>query len=590
MVDPKPNEIVQAEQLMNEGKTEEALKIVRVLQQKAWNYSYTNPDIALEIASQNNDFIEKIGNEIDKAYNYLLFGNIYTFKGIIDRGLDFAQRSLKIFKKKNHRVGLASSFLLLGRVQFLNFDFKNAIQHFEQSLSIKEITPGDRISNLLLLANIYGMRGELVQALEYCEEGLKLTKEGKIYFFCPFFLYLIGGFHFYMDNYDIAKDYFERNLEVLKKFKNIQINGLNLFILIIISLDEKNQQKTNEYLEQLNELQTQRDNKFIAHVYSVAKGMVLIESGRMRDRAEAETLLKHVVDADLSSIQNDANAIQFMLLRDVFALYHLCNLYLEELGMSNNLKIIDDINPLILRLFEYAEKTQSKLLFTYVKVLQGKLELIQMNFDNAKIILKEAQELAELENNQFLAQRISNEHDRLLEQQKLWEKLKDANAPMSERIKLASFDSILERIQGKHFEEPLEIVNEQPILLLILAEGGILLFSYLFTDEWKHDTEIFSSFLSAFTSFSDEFFSKGLDRVKFGDDTLLIQSTGSFSVGYLYKGQSYPAKQKLTKFLEGIQDTASIWQALDKYYKTSQIAEVKDLPQIEDLIKDIFIN
>jgi hypothetical protein len=49
MVDPKLNEIIQAEQLMNEGKKEKALKIVRVLQQKAWNYSYTNPDKALEI-------------------------------------------------------------------------------------------------------------------------------------------------------------------------------------------------------------------------------------------------------------------------------------------------------------------------------------------------------------------------------------------------------------------------------------------------------------------------------------------------------------------------------------------------------------
>ncbi len=40
MVDPKPNEIVQAEQLMNEGKTEEALEIVRKFQQTAWSYFF----------------------------------------------------------------------------------------------------------------------------------------------------------------------------------------------------------------------------------------------------------------------------------------------------------------------------------------------------------------------------------------------------------------------------------------------------------------------------------------------------------------------------------------------------------------------
>jgi hypothetical protein len=95
--------------------------------------------------------------------------------------------------------------------------------------------------------------------------------------------------------------------------------------------------------------------------------------------------------------------------------------------------------------------------------------------------------------------------------------------------------------------------------------------------------------VSAFTSFSDEFFSKGLDRVKFGDDTLLLQTVDDFSIGYLYKGQTYPAKQKLTKFTEEIKNNASVWQTLEKFYQTSQVAELKDLPQIETLIKDIFI-
>ena len=37
-----------------------------------------------------------------------------------------------------------------------------------------------------------------------------------------------------------------------------------------------------------------------------------------------------------------------------------------------------------------------------------------------------------------------------------------------------------------------------------------------------------------------------------------------------------------------MQNKPTIREALDKYYKTSQVAELKDLPQIEILIKDIF--
>jgi hypothetical protein len=76
--------------------------------------------------------------------------------------------------------------------------------------------------------------------------------------------------------------------------------------------------------------------------------------------------------------------------------------------------------------------------------------------------------------------------------------------------------------------------------------------------------------------------------VKFGDETLLIQSFSSFSIGYLYRGQSYPAIQKLNTFVEEIQNHPTTLQTFDKYYKTSQVAELQDIPQIESLIKHIF--
>jgi hypothetical protein len=224
-----------------------------------------------------------------------------------------------------------------------------------------------------------------------------------------------------------------------------------------------------------------------------------------------------------------------------------------------------------------------------VHVFKSKLALVQLNFDEAKLLLTQAQEIAESHNLGWQAHHISNYHDELLEQQDRLNSLKHSSTSISERVKIASFDGILNQIQGNRLDEPPELVTEEPVLLLIIAEGGTLIFSFPFTDEWKHDPEIFSNFLSAFSSFSDEFFSKGLDRAKFGDDTLLMQSVDSYSVGYLYKGQTYPAKQKLTKFTESIQETTPIWQTLDKFYKTSQVADVKDLPQIETLIKDIFV-
>ena len=114
------------------------------------------------------------------------------------------------------------------------------------------------------------------------------------------------------------------------------------------------------------------------------------------------------------------------------------------------------------------------------------------------------------------------------------------------------------------------------------------MFSYSFSQELSFEDDIISSFISAFNTFSGELFSKGLDRARFGDYIILLESLDSYSVCYLFKGQSFSAKQKLTSFIEEMQNKPTIREALDKYYKTSQVAELKDLPQIEILIKDIF--
>jgi tetratricopeptide (TPR) repeat protein len=589
MLDLGSEEKIRVEQLIKEGKSDQALEIIRPLQQKAWSRFYFEPKKVLKIAIQNKDFLEEIGTEIDKAYSYLLLGNLYARIGSIETALKFAKNSLEIFEKRNFQVGLASSLSLIGNTYMQGFDFDQAIKFAEQALAVKGIAPVNKLGSLFIISNTSGLRGELSKALKYGEEGLKLAQESKNYFFITYFLYLMGAFHTYRQDFNIAKDYLKRNLEIYEKFKNIHIHGFSLFSLIFVFIEEKNLEEANRYLKQLEELQIQSSNNFINYVYSICKGVFLIQSGRTRDRAEAETLLKQVVEVDLSTIESDAPPLQYMTMRDIFAVYFLCNLYLEELGMSNNLEIIDEINPLISRLYNYATTIKSKLMFTYGKLLQAKLALIQMQFDESKKLFTEAQELAESENNQILAQRISNEHDQFLEQQDLWDTLEKSNAPFSERIKLASFDGVLDRIRGKQSEEQPELVPETPVFILIITESGIPLFSYSFSEELSFEDDIISSFISAFNTFSGELFSKGLDRARFGEYTILIETITSYSVCYLFKGQSYPAKQKLTSFIEELQENPAVWQILDKFFKTSQVAELNDLPEIKTLIKKFFI-
>jgi hypothetical protein len=105
-----------------------------------------------------------------------------------------------------------------------------------------------------------------------------------------------------------------------------------------------------------------------------------------------------------------------------------------------------------------------------------------------------------------------------------------------------------------------------------------------------NNDELFGSVLTAFMSFSSEFFTEGLDRAKFGEYTVLMETISKYSICYLYKGQTYLAKKKLGYFIERLQTIPSIMQTLDKFTESSQVIELKKFPFLEGFITEIFIS
>jgi tetratricopeptide (TPR) repeat protein len=580
MTDSKPKEIIQAEKLIEDGRTEEALEIIRDYQQTAWGYFFRiESDKALEIALQSKEIMEKIGEDVDIGNNSYLIGHIYLLKFNLKEALKYGIQSLEIRKKFSNHADLGASYSLMGLINRWLINYPEAIKFCQKSLSFKEISPRIKLDNLNAIANMLVWTGEVSRGLKYSEEGILLAEELELPNVSAGLLYNRGFFFLFMGNFKKAEEDLLKSLKYTDPPELILLKAMVIQILITAYIEQNSMSQAEKYLKELKEIMDHnKNNSFIAKLYSVAKGLTLYLSSRTRDRAKAENLFKQVVD--------DGPTDLYVY---IYALYCLIFIYVEELRISDDFEIIEEINPLISDLYRQAEQIQSTLFQIEAKVFQAKIELIKKKVDAAKILLSEAQHLAEMTGNQYFAQIISNEHDRLLELQQNQDLEGVIKNPKPEGIRLGSFRSIVNLTQRKNLNESSEMIPEIPVLLLIIAEGGVLLFSYPFTDEWKYDTEIFGSFLSAFTSFSDEFFSKGLDRVKFGEDTLLMQSVDSYSIGYLYKGQSYPAKQKLNTFIHQIKEKSSIWQILENYKKTSQVLEVRNVPQLNSIIEDVFL-
>lgn len=532
---------------------------------------------ALELALQCLELREKIGKKLDISQIYWQLGQTYIMNSKPQLALNYAMKSLRLQEELGNKVGIATCLGSVSRIYYSRGDFNKALEFGKLSLSIKQISQRAKMDTLQTLAAIHREKGELDRALRHYKRAIELAKDLDYKDELILNLLGIGATYRMKGDYDLAAENLKLSLSLSKESK-LQYGIIpSLFYLILISLEKESRKQAQQYLENLKEFSDQTESKMYTQAYQIAKALVLKSSGRIRNRSESELLLKQIAEVD-------GVAPQLHLL----SLVNLCDLFLEELHMTNNLDILDEITPLINKMLKIAENRSSYLWLAETKLLEGKLALIQMDVDKVKQLFTQAQNVAELNGLNLLAIKISSEYDKLLEQINVWDNLKERNAPLSERIKLASIDGVIERIQGRRAVDPPKLTREVPVLLLIISEGGNPLFSNSFAEEWTFEDDLISGFLSAFNTFSAELFSKGLDRAKFGEYNILMQPVGTFSVCYLFKGQTYLAKQKLSQFTERIQKTPSIWQILNEFYQTNQMVNIKDAPLLETAITEIF--
>jgi hypothetical protein len=204
-------------------------------------------------------------------------------------------------------------------------------------------------------------------------------------------------------------------------------------------------------------------------------------------------------------------------------------------------------------------------------------------------LLSEAQRTADWHGLNYLAQKISSEHDKLLEQLDVWKKLNKNNAPMSERIKLASLEGVIDRLQEKRAVEPPKMETEQSILLIIISRTGYIAFSNPFSAEMTIDESRMGDIISSFSKNVDQVFSETLDRIKIGEYMVMINPIESFSICYVFRGQSYSAGQKLNNFAEALKENKGLMDSLNISIRTGQQVKINENPDLEELITNSFM-
>ena len=541
-----------------------------------------------DIIKQGEKLLKALPQELPADYKqreaYLAFlkGWFYTRIRDADQALKHFEHSISLQEKFGTKQEIAFSLIgIMWVFTLLKVDFDNALKYAEQSMIFAEESGNKWCIGYCFKAMALSLhnKGELERSIKYYEQSLAIFKDFNNQYMVAFILNMMGETFRARGELDRALECLEQAMALNRELGRLITLAGNHDFLIQILVEKGDLERAQQYLHNMGQLNNHLKDKQLNLAYLLNKALILKKSSRTRNRAEAEELLKQILEDE------DSN-FEFILK----ALPNLCELLLTELGMTNDLEVLEEINPLIARLLYIAEKTGSYSILCETYLLQAKLSLLTFNIKKAQQFLTQAQQIAEGFGLKLLAIKISNEHDELLKQINMWENLKESSSSLKERMEFARLNEQMENMIRKRAVEVPEPSDEEPVLLLIVSEGGMPIFSQSFVKDQTFEDHLFGGFFTAINSFINEKFSEGLDRATFGEHTLLMNSVSPFLMCYVFKGQSYLAQQRIRYFIDKIQNDEDIWQNFKNFYQLNKEIQLKDIPSLEPLINEIFID
>ena len=455
------NELSQAKNLYMEQRFEEALQIINDLEKKEsitaqeqFEIHYLKSSLLHELGHMNEalKYIDLADEESQLLKDDLQRINVLISKSNlllrctrINEALKTIIKADKILNTINHSSSLeykekyASLVLLKGRYHTNLGDFNRSLEYADEVLAIAKEIKNEKLklSATKLFVFNYSFKGDYERTLETGKRYLALATKANDK------QEMIGAFNSLgmvlteKDDFDQALDFLKQGLSLcdeINSFKKSAVLG-SLFELYLKmnSLD-----KAQQCLDRIKQISNQENLKWYNDNYRILKAMMLKKKPQATNHLKAKEIFKQIVD-------EEGTFIEF----NYVSLIHLCDLYLTDLSKTNDLKVLNEIQPYITQIMDIAKSHQTFWLLVEGYSFQAKLKLIIFEFREAQKFLTQALSIAEKYGQDRLIKRIINEQDELSENFIKWEKLKASRANLSERMNLARMDEQIELLLQK---------------------------------------------------------------------------------------------------------------------------------------------
>jgi len=303
------------------------------------------------------------------------------------------------------------------------------LEHIQKSIYIAEEIDNkmEKAFAQYILAGILWQQGELDNAIENYQQVLAIAEQFNANYYIANCMGNIGEINNEKGNYDDALGYYNKAIIHYKAVDGERSIGFvgTLFLIIVVLINKGALEEAKSQLNRILLLEKQSDNRLISNYSQLAKGLILKESTRIKEKVKAQELLK--------SLLADENL--FFDLK-VIAMLSYCETLIEELKLYGAPEVLYQIKSLMAELHEYAHKEQNPSLMIRLLLIQTKFLLVDGDLKETEKLLLQAKEkateigLIQLENEITLEiQKFNEELNKwtvLMKQASLIERLEEA--------------------------------------------------------------------------------------------------------------------------------------------------------------------
>lgn len=380
-----------------------------------------------------NQALEKIPNlpESEKAFGIILESQIYERQGNLNKASELVDGLILEIGDDDD-----SNYLFIARVMKASISFRSGNRvKTEQSLQLaSKFVATIRNSHdpyLLevlgnyhkLWGNLYGSQGKFLLAYKAFDEALVILKNLDLHSEIGGVYHNIGMLYGFQGEFEKAMEMYNLALEIVVQQEHKGHVAFCLQKLVLTNLNLNNLSEAKEKLAELKIIADSTDNKLTLVLHQYAHAMVLKNSRRISQRFESQKHFREIIEND---VVNHITTMGSMM--------NLCETLLEEIKISMDEEIVNEILEISKSIFDLANEIKSIPVIVEVLILQSKFSLINGEFVIADEILEQALSTAEHHNLTFYAEQVVKAREELRSEYTKWIEIIEKGAPLREKL------------------------------------------------------------------------------------------------------------------------------------------------------------